>query len=240
MFCFIIPGMDEMEENIDQVQLKHKEEAHSRMKADAQDRTVLRRKLAICINPLNPAEHPPSCLINIWTGDNILNQEVNVDNALEWGKKQQEEFEAAWPDRFYKPLKQVVVPMTANRKSINVGSQRVVDTGVFCARAPGLHARQRDGILLIELMLATELSPVATSVFDNKGHMRTTQKSHPKTELAVPCSGVLKIGHKGSSWIMYYQITHYYAMECPKVQYWAPYCSQSMCSPSVTSLKNMG
>ena len=48
-----------------------------------------------------------------------------------------------------------------------------------------------------------------------------------------------KIGHKGSSWIMYYQITHYYAMECPKVQYWAPYCSQSMCSPSVTSSKNM-
>ena len=34
-------------------------------------------------------------------------------------------------------------------------------------------------------MLATELSPVATSLFDEKGHMRTTQKSHMKTELAV-------------------------------------------------------
>ena len=32
---------------------------------------------------------------------------------------------------------------------------------------------------------------------------------------------ILKIGHKGSSWIIYYQIAHYYAMECPRVQYWA-------------------
>ena len=34
-------------------------------------------------------------------------------------------------------------------------------------------------------MLATDLSPVATSMFDDKGHMRTTQKSHLKTELTV-------------------------------------------------------
>ena len=89
MFCFITSGLDEMRENLEQVQLKHKEEAPARIKADAQDRAVLRQKLAICINPLNPDEHPPSCLINIGTGENILNPEVNVDNALELGKKQQ-------------------------------------------------------------------------------------------------------------------------------------------------------
>ena len=59
-------------------------------------------------------------LIPIRTGDNILNQYVNVDNALGLGKKQQEEFEAAWPDGFYKPFQQVVVPMTANRPSMLV------------------------------------------------------------------------------------------------------------------------
>ena len=75
--------------------------------------------------------------------------------------------------------------MTANRKSIDVGGQKIVDTGVFYARALGLHASQRDGSPSIESMLATELSPVATSMFDDKGHMRTTQKSHLKTELAV-------------------------------------------------------
>ena len=185
MFCFITSGLDEMRENLEQVQLKHNEEAPARMKADAQDRAVLRQKLAICINPLNPDEHPPSCLINIGTGENILNPEVNVDNALELGRKQQEEFEAAWPDEFYKPLKRVVVPMTANRKSIDVGGQKIVDTGVFYTRALGLHASQRDGSPSIESMLATELSPVATSMFDDKGHMRTTQKSHLKTELVV-------------------------------------------------------
>ena len=183
MFCFITSGLDEMRENLEQVQLKHKEEAPARMKADAQDRAVLRQKLAICINPLNPDEHPTSCLINIGTGDNILNPEVNVDNEL--GKKQQKEFEAAWPDGFYKPLKRVVVPTTTNRKSIDVGGQKIVDTGVFYARALALHASQRDGSPSIESMLATELSPVATSMFDDKGHMRTTQKSHLKTELAV-------------------------------------------------------
>ena len=39
---------------------------------------------------------------------------------------------------------------------------------------------------------------------------------------------------------MYYQITHYYAMECHKVQYWAPYCSQSMCSPLCYIIKKYG
>ena len=34
-------------------------------------------------------------------------------------------------------------------------------------------------------MLATEFSPVTTSIFDDKGYMRTTQKSHLKTEMAV-------------------------------------------------------
>ncbi|MES9879340.1 MAG: hypothetical protein ABW185_00470 [Sedimenticola sp.] len=181
-----MPDLDEMRETItEEIQMDHKEEAPARIKADRQDRLVLRQKLAICINPLHHNQHPPSQLINIATGEVILNQDVNVDNALELGKKQQDEFEAGWPDAFYKPLKRISIPMTANRKSIDVGGQKIVDTGVFYARALALHGSQRDGCPSIETMLATELSPVASSMFDDQGHMRATQKSHLKSELAI-------------------------------------------------------
>ena len=122
------------------------------------------------------------------TGEVIINKEVNVDNAYELGKTQQKEFEVAWPDSFYKPLKRLAVPMTANRKSINFGGQKIVDTGVFYARALGLHSSHREGSPSIESMLATELSPVATSMFDDQGQMRTTQKAQLKNELAVQSS----------------------------------------------------
>lgn len=174
-----------MRENVTGSQVHHKEEAPGRIKVDMQDRSHLRQKLAICIDPLNPDEHPADSLINIVTGEIINNKEINIDNALELGKKQQNEFESMWPEAFYKPLKRVVVPMTANRNSIDVDGQKIIDTGVFYARALSLHASQREGSPSIESMLSTELSPVATSMFDEQGRMRATQKSVLKNELAV-------------------------------------------------------
>ena len=172
---YIVPGLDEMREHTAEIQMHHKEEAPSRIRTDRQDRLFLRQKVGICINPLNHEEDPAESFINIVTGEVIINKEVNVDKAYELGKTQKKKFEAAWPDSFYKPLKRVAVPMTANRKSINVGGQKIIDTGVFYARALGLHSSHREGSPSIELMLATELSPVATSMFDDQGHMRTTQ-----------------------------------------------------------------
>lgn len=182
------------EDKGEEIQINHKEEAPSRIKTDGQDRLTIRQKLAICINPLNPDEHPQAGLINIVTGEVILNQEVNVDNALELGQKQQEEFESAWPDAFYKPLKRAAINMTASRKSIDVGGHKIIDTGVFYARALALHSSQRDGSPSIETMLATELSPIATAMFDDEGHMRATQKSQLKREIAIEKShrGVMK------------------------------------------------
>ena len=184
-----------MRQNIEDIQLKHRGEAPARMKADAQDRLSLRQKLAICIHPLNPDEHPESSLINIVTGEIVQSEKVNVDRALELGKRQQKEFEAGWPDSFYKPLKRIVVPITADHKSIEVDGQKIIDTGVFYARALGLHASQREGSPSIESMMALELSPVATSMFDDQGHMRATQKSNLKNSLAV--EGVTQMCHKG-------------------------------------------
>lgn len=57
-----------------------------------------------------------------------------------------------------------------------------------------MHASQRDGSPSIDSMLATELAPVATSLFDDHGFRRSTQKSQLKSELAVERShrGVVK------------------------------------------------
>lgn len=183
-----------MRDNTQEIQINHKEEAPARIKADREDRLNLRQKLSICIDPLNPDEHPSSCLINIVTEEIILNNDVITDDALELGIRQQKDFEAAFPDGFYKSLKKVTVSMNASRKSINIGDQKIVDTGVFYAHALSLHASQRDGSPSIELMLATELSPVATSMFDDHGNMTATQKSHLKNYLAIERShkGIIK------------------------------------------------
>ena len=45
--------------------------------------------------------------------------------------------------------------------------------------------RYKRSSVVARAMLATELLPLATSMFDDKGHMRTTHKSHMKTDLAV-------------------------------------------------------
>ena len=193
----------------DNVQMEHKEEGKARIKADGKDRQALREKLAVCIDPLNPEEHP-SGLVNIvecpmFTGDYALhikcveeylplffaakhhqylrcvqvmmNESINVDQAMDLGKMQQEAFEAGWPETFHMPVTATVVTWTENKTAINVNGQMVMDVGIFYARALALHASQWDGVPTISDMLATELAPVATSMFDNECQMRIAAKS---------------------------------------------------------------
>ena len=75
------------------VQMSHKEESLSRMKNDKQDRAALRQKLDMCINPLKPEEHPQDGLLNIITGEVILDSGINAENSLKIGRNQQKEFE---------------------------------------------------------------------------------------------------------------------------------------------------
>ena len=182
-------GLDEMRDtDVANVQLSHKEEGKARIKSDSLDRKALREKLDLCIDPLNPDEHP-SGLVNVVTGEVMRNEAINVDQAIELGKKQQEEFEAKWPESFYTPIPATVTTWSANKNAINVCGQKIVDTGIFYARALALQASKREGVPTINDMLAMELSPVATSMFDDEGKMRTTQKSVLKKDLAVERSG---------------------------------------------------
>ena len=122
---------------------------------------------------------------NFATGEVITNETINVDQAVDLGKKQQEEFKAGWPKSFHVPVKATVVTWTANKKAINLDGQKIVDPGFSYTRALGLQSSQRDGIPTICDMLAMELAPVATSMFDEEGQMRTATKSILKKELAV-------------------------------------------------------
>ena len=61
-------------------------------------------------------------------------------------------------------------------------------SGIFYARALALHSSRREGTSSIERMLETEMSLVATSMFDDQGKMRATQKSYLKSDLAIQSS----------------------------------------------------
>ena len=64
----------------------HKEELKRRIAADKADRESVRRKLQLCIHPMNPEDHPPK-VVNIAIGK-IAQDSVNVDNAVEFGMKE--------------------------------------------------------------------------------------------------------------------------------------------------------
>lgn len=167
------------------VQLTHKEEGAARIKSDEVDRKALRDKLALCIEPLIRVDEHPRGLVNIVTGEVMLNEDINVDHAVELGRREMQTFEAGWPESFHAPVKHSVITWTANKTAINVNGQKIVDTGIFYARALGLQASEREGVPTICDMLATELAPVATSMFDDDGKMRATVKSVLKKEMAI-------------------------------------------------------
>ena len=57
------------------------------------------------------------------------------------------------------------------------------------ASAMGLQSSQRENAPIIDDLLTTELSAVATSMFDDKGHMRIAKsKSQLKNDMKVELS----------------------------------------------------
>ena len=67
-------------------QTQHKEESKTRIKIDSVDRQGIKQKLDACIDPLNEYQHTDK-LVNIVTGQVISNPSVNVDNAIQIGRK---------------------------------------------------------------------------------------------------------------------------------------------------------
>ena len=168
-------------------QTHHKEEMKSRIKSDEQDKQELRQKLELCIDPLDPEQHPPEGLVNIVTGMVVNHPSVNAHNAVQLGKTKMEAFENTWPESFHETIPRVVTTMSLSRKHLKVGQNKVFDTETFYARAMCLQTSSR-GIDTTKL-LAHELAPFPTSMFDESGHMREAKtKSNLKNALKVDTS----------------------------------------------------
>ena len=74
------------EDDVQKVQLNHKEEMMSRIKADEKDRASIRKKLQLSIDPLVSTYNIPQCFI-ILSGK-VAHLAINVYNAVEIGKIQ--------------------------------------------------------------------------------------------------------------------------------------------------------
>ena len=72
----------------------------SRIQSDGVDREKLKDRLNTCIDPLQPDSHPPG-LINVVTG-RLCPDNVNVDDSVNIGTKQMNEYELHWPESFNK------------------------------------------------------------------------------------------------------------------------------------------
>ena len=169
--------------NQSKVQNVHRDESKSVIAADSKLRETIKQKLALSIDPLDPTQHPDG-LVNIVTGEVIYSDKVNVDNCLTIGEDQRQEFDNSWPESFQKPISKKVITMASNRRGVDVDGVKVVDTGIFYARAMALHASGRSEFDLAS-MLSTELAPVATSMFEDNGNFRSTSKADLKNSLKV-------------------------------------------------------
>ena len=149
-------------------QEKHKEEEKGRIQSDAKDRDSIRRKLEICIDPLDPAKHPPT-IVNIVNGQ-IAAESVNIDNAIELGTQAMKQYESKWPEGFNENISKVVDFMTDSKKRVKVGDTKVFDTNLIYSMVIGLQASSRDVDIL--RLFSHELAPVPTSMFADSGDMR--------------------------------------------------------------------
>ena len=114
----------------------------------------------------------------------VAHPSVNVDDAVVLGKKQLESFEHSLPDGFHEPIPKIVKPMPVSRKHIKIGNSKVFDMEAIYARAMGVLSRSRS--LDTDHLLAHELAPYPTSLFDENGKMRGAKiKSNLKNALKV-------------------------------------------------------
>ena len=134
---------------------------------DGQDRDALRDKLELCIDPLDPGQHPSGGLVYIVTGMVVTHPSVNVDDAVQLGHTQMESFKT-WSEGFHDTIHKVVNTLSFSRRHLKLEKVKVFDT---------------------ENVLAHELAPYPMSMFDVDRHMREAKtKSTLKSTLKVDIS----------------------------------------------------
>lgn len=183
----LVRGLDSLREiNESNSQTTHKEEAKSRIADDSKDRKSVQDKLIASIDPLYHDQNP-DCLVNIVTGKVVNHPLLNVDNAQELGKQEMDKFEKGWPESFHKTIHKTVNTMAMDKKHVKVGETRVYDTEIIYARIMDLQESART--FDTKQLMAHELSPHPTSIFDKNGNMRVAKaKANLKISLGIEIS----------------------------------------------------
>ena len=99
-------------------------------------------------------------LINSVT-EKISNKNVNIEDAVQIGEAQLQEFEWACPTGFYQTIKRKVI----GKKKRGVGTMEQCDLGLIFARVIALMSTRA---FKLNVMLKYELAAVPTSIFDKK------------------------------------------------------------------------
>ena len=149
----------------------HKEESTSRIKADSDDRNAIRDKLETCVDPLHFSQGQH--LINIVTRK-ISNKNVNVEDAVQIGETQLQEFESACPTGFYQTIKMKVITMKEGKTLRGADPMEQCDSGLIFARVTALMSTR--AISLNDVM-KNELAAVLTSIFDEKSGFQSQSPS---------------------------------------------------------------
>jgi len=147
------------------IQTVHKEEAQARISADQADREGLQKKLELCINPLDPEQYSQTIMNGM-----IGPSSVNVDETIDIGTRQMEEFESKLPDGFYDSVPMNAETMAMTKKPVKVADSKVYNTELIYSRVMGLQASSRD----INIILR-ELSPVPTALFNDTEEMQISK-----------------------------------------------------------------
>ena len=112
-------------------------------------------------------------LINIVTGK-ISNKNVNVEDAVQIGEVQLQEFESVCPTGFYQTIKRKVIIMKEGKKQRGVDPMEQCDSGLIHARVTALMSTRP---INLNDVLKYELTAVPTSIFDKKSGELTISKS---------------------------------------------------------------
>ena len=137
-------------------------------------RNATRDKLETCVDPLNCNVSQGHNLINIVTGK-ISNTNVNVEDAVQIGEVQLQEFESACPTGFYQTIKRKVITMKEGKKQRGSDPMEQCDSGLIFARVTALMSTRA---INLNDVLKYELAALPTSIFDEKsGELRISKSS---------------------------------------------------------------
>ena len=99
----------------------HKEEMPSRIKVDTKGIEILREKLELIIDPLDPEQHQEG-LVNVVTGKVVCHSSVNVNNTIMVGKNKWRHL-----NRVGQRVSMILFPeKSVRRKSMKMGGAKVL------------------------------------------------------------------------------------------------------------------